>query len=65
MTKLLVIIILGNQEEYFLIKIKKKLVAYFGEIHPNILKKIDIKTESLAGFEIFLDNIKQTKKIIK
>jgi len=38
------------------------VVAFFGEIHPNILKKIDIKTESLAGFEIFLDNIKQTKK---
>ena len=38
------------------------MVAYFGEIHPNILKKIDIKTESLAGFEIFLDKIKQTKK---
>ena len=43
-------------------KEKEKVVAYFGEIHPNILKKIDIKTESLAGFEIFLDNIKQTKK---
>ena len=38
------------------------MVAFFGEIHPNILKKVDIKTESLAGFEIFLDNIKQTKK---
>ena len=38
------------------------MVAFFGEIHPNILKKIDIKTESLVGFEIFLDNIKQTKK---
>ena len=31
-------------------------------MHPNILKKIDIKTESLAGFEIFVDNIKLTKK---
>ena len=30
--------------------------------NPNILKKINIKTESLVGFEIFLDNIKQTKK---
>ena len=31
-------------------------------MYPHILKKIDIKTESLAGFEIFLDNFKQTKK---
>jgi len=44
---------------------KEKVVAFFGEIHPNILKKIDIKTESLAGFEIFLDNIKQTQKALK
>jgi len=43
-------------------KDKEKVIAFFGEIHPNILKKIDIKTESLVGFEIFLDNIKQTKK---
>ena len=52
----------GKSGRIFLNKDKEKVVAYFGEIHPNILKKIDIKTESLAGFEIFLDNIKQTKK---
>ena len=52
----------GKAGRIFLNKDKEKVVAYFGEIHPNILKKIDIKTESLAGFEIFLDNIKQTKK---
>jgi phenylalanyl-tRNA synthetase beta chain len=52
----------GKAGRIFLNKNKEKVVAYFGEIHPNILKKIDIKTESLAGFEIFLDNIKQTKK---
>jgi phenylalanyl-tRNA synthetase beta chain len=46
----------------FLNNDKEKIVSFFGEIHPNILKKIDIKTESLVGFEIFLDNIKQTKK---
>ena len=38
------------------------MAAYFGEIHPNILKKIDIKTDSLVGFEIFLDNLKLSKK---
>ena len=52
----------GKSGRVFLNKDKDKVVAFFGEIHPNILKKIDIKTESLAGFEIFLDNIKQTKK---
>jgi phenylalanyl-tRNA synthetase beta chain len=54
----------GKSGRVFLNKEKDKVVAFFGEIHPNILKKIDIKTESLAGFEIFLDNIKQTKKSI-
>ena len=52
----------GKSGRIFLSKDKDKAVAFFGEIHPNILKKIDIKTESLAGFEIFLDNIKQNKK---
>ena len=52
----------GKSGRIYLNKDKEKVVAYFGEIHPNILKKIDIKTESLVGFEIFLDNIKQTKK---
>ncbi len=52
----------GKSGRIFLNKDKEKVVAFFGEIHPNILKKIDIKTESLAGFEIFLDNLKKTKK---
>jgi len=52
----------GKSGRIFLNKNKEKVVAFFGEINPNILKKIDIKTESLAGFEIFLDNIRQTKK---
>ena len=52
----------GKSGRIFLNKDKEKVIAYFGEIHPNILKKIDIKTESLAGFEIFVDNIKLTKK---
>ena len=52
----------GKSGRIFLNKEKEKVVAYFGEIHPNILKKIDIKTEALMGFEIFIDNIKKTKK---
>jgi phenylalanyl-tRNA synthetase beta chain len=52
----------GKSGRVFLNKDKKKVVAYFGELHPNILKKIDIKTDSMAGFEIYLDNIKHTQK---
>ena len=55
----------GKSGRVFLSKEKEKVVAFFGEIHPNILNKIDIKTERLVGFEIFLDNIKQTKKSLK
>ena len=40
-------------------------VAYFGEIHPNIIKKLDIKTEALVGFEIYLDYLKDNKLKLK
>ena len=40
-------------------------VAYFGEIHPNIIKKLDIKTEALVGFEIYLDYLKDKKLKLK
>jgi len=49
----------------YLNKNESNPVAYFGEIHPNILKKIDIKTESLILIEIYLDNIKVTNKKLK
>ena len=54
----------GKSGRLFLNKGKDQIAAYFGEIHPNILKKIDIKTESLVGFEIFLDNLKLPKKTL-
>ncbi len=54
----------GKSGRLFLNKEKDLVAAYFGEIHPNILKKIDIKTESLVGFEIFLDNLKLPKKTL-
>jgi phenylalanyl-tRNA synthetase beta chain len=54
----------GKSGRLFLNKRKDQVAAYFGEIHPNILKKIDIKTESLVGFEIFLDNLKLPKKTL-
>ena len=59
------IITLENLVEFFLNKDKDKVVGYFGEIHPNILRKIDIKTDALLGFEIFLDNLKKSKKSLK
>jgi len=55
----------GKSGRIFLDHSKDKVAAYFGEIHPNILKKIDIKTENLIGFEIFLENLKLSRKTLK
>ncbi len=55
----------GKSGAIYLNKNEDKPVAYFGEIHPNILKKLDIKTENLSIFEIYLENIKKTEKKIK
>jgi len=55
----------GKSGRVFLNKGKDKVAAYFGEIHPNVIKTLDIKTESLVGFEIFLDNLKLPKKPLK
>jgi phenylalanyl-tRNA synthetase beta chain len=38
----------GKSGRVFLNKGKEKVVAFFGDIHPNILKKLDIKTEALG-----------------
>jgi phenylalanyl-tRNA synthetase beta chain len=40
-------------------------LAYFGEIHPSIIKKLDLRIESVLGFEIFLDNIPDSRKKIR
>ena len=40
-------------------------LAYFGEIHPSIIKKLDLRTDNILGFEIFLDNMLETKKKIR
>tara|TARA_B100001093_G_scaffold317476_1_gene302894 strand:- start:95 stop:2503 length:2409 start_codon:yes stop_codon:yes gene_type:complete len=55
----------GKSGRIFLNKGKDREIAYFGEIHPNIIKTLDIKTESLVGFEIFLDNLRLPKKSLK
>ena len=54
----------GKSGRIFLNKDKDKVAAYFGEIHPNILKKIDIKTDALIGFEIFLEHLNFSKKTL-
>jgi len=40
-------------------------LAYFGELHPFILKKLDLRTDNVLGFEIFLDNIPESIKKIR
>ena len=40
-------------------------LAYFGEIHPLIIKKLDLRTDNVLGFEIFLDNIPEPRKKIR
>ena len=54
----------GKSGRIFLNNDNNNVAAYFGEIHPNIIKKIDIKTETLLGFEIFLENLKLPKKTL-
>ena len=55
----------GKSGRLFLNREKDQVAAYFGEIHPYIIKNIDMKTESLVGFEIFLDNLELPKKSLK
>ena len=55
----------GKSGAIYLNKNENKPVAYFGEIHPNIIKKLDIKTEALAIFQIYLDNIKKSENKLK
>ncbi len=54
----------GKSGRLFLKKDEDLVAAYFGEIHPSIIKKIGMKTESLVGFEIFLDNLKLPAKTL-
>ena len=54
----------GKSGRLFLNKGEDQVAAYFGEIHPNILKEIGIKSEFLVGFEIFLDHLELSKKTL-
>ena len=40
-------------------------LAYFGELHPAIVKKLDFKDTNIFGFEIFLKNIPQPNKKVR
>jgi phenylalanyl-tRNA synthetase beta chain len=40
-------------------------LAYFGELHPAIIKKLDFKDKNVFGFEIFLKNITEPNKKIR
>ena len=55
----------GKSGSIYLDKDDIEPVAYFGEIHPNIIKKLDIKTEALVNFEIYLDHLKDNKLKLK
>ncbi len=55
----------GKSGSIYLDKDDIEPVAYFGEIHPNIIKKLDINTESLVNFEIYLDHLKNHKLKLK
>ncbi len=44
---------------------KGSLLAYFGEIHPAIVKKLDFKEPNIYGLEIFLDKIPEPIKKIR
>tara|TARA_Y100000590_G_scaffold462175_1_gene625611 strand:- start:4563 stop:6965 length:2403 start_codon:yes stop_codon:yes gene_type:complete len=37
-------------------------LAFFGEIHPEIINYVDLKEQNICGFEIFLKNIPQPQK---
>jgi len=55
----------GKSGSLYLDKDDLEPAAYFGEIHPNILKKLDIKTEALVILEIYLDHLKDNKLKLK
>jgi len=38
----------------------KNILAQFGEIHPAILEKLDLK-QNISGFEVYLDNIPKAR----
>ena len=42
------------------LRLGKNVLAYFGEVHPNVLKKMGIK-QRVCAFEVYLDNIPEPR----
>ena len=40
-------------------------LAYFGELHPALIKNLDFQEKNIFGFEIFLKNIPEPNKKIR
>ena len=55
----------GKSGTVYLEEKNKKPIAFFGEMHPNILNNVDIKTEAVVIFEIILDNLDGNIKKLK
>ncbi len=55
----------GKSGSVYLDKDDIEPIAFFGEIHPNILKKLDIKTEALVCFEIYLEYLNENEFKLK
>ncbi len=49
----------GRSGSFYLHSENGHPLAYFGEIHPNIISKLDFKEKNIYGFEIFMDKIPQ------
>ncbi len=50
----------GKSGKVYLNKTDKNPIAFFGEIHPSIIKNLEINTDNLVCFEIYLDHINDT-----
>ncbi len=46
------------------IKLGKNVIAYFGDIHPSVLKQLGIK-QNVCCFEVFIENIPMAKSGVK
>ena len=55
----------GRSGSIFLKSEKGPQLAYFGELHPAIVKKLDFKDTNIFGFEIYLKNIPQPNKKLR
>jgi phenylalanyl-tRNA synthetase beta chain len=50
-----------NPHRFASVKLGRNLIGYFGEIHPKITKKFDLKID-INAFEIFVDNLPKPHK---